>query len=79
MSGKQNLTVRLSAETIRKAKILAAERNTSVTQLLSDYVEQMVGEHRRFEEAKEAALAYLETGFHLGGKVRASREELHER
>ncbi len=79
MANKQNLTVSLDTDTIRKAKILAAGRNTSVTKLLTDYVEEMIAEEEKYDAAKRAALSYLENGFQLGGEVRSTREEWHER
>jgi hypothetical protein len=79
MSQKQNLTVSLDRGTIRKAKILAARRSTSVTRLLADYVEKMVAEDERYEAARKAALDYLEKGFPMGGLIAADREDWHER
>jgi len=79
MGSKQNLTVSLDTETIRKAKILAAGRNTSVTKLLTGYVEEMIAEEERYDAAQRTALSYLEKGFHLGGEIRVTREEWHER
>ena len=79
MTRKQNLTVSLERETIQKAKILAARRNTSVTRLLADYVEEMVAEDERYEAARKAALDYLKKGFPMGGQIAADREDWHER
>jgi hypothetical protein len=79
MSQKQNLTVSLDRGTIRKAKILAARRSTSVTRLLADYVEKMVAEDERYEAARKTALDYLEKGFPMGGLIAADREDWHER
>jgi hypothetical protein len=77
--GKQNVTVSLSAETIRKAKVLAARRSTSVSGLLAQQIESLVGADEAYEQSERAALAILDKGFHLGGVIPASREELHER
>lgn len=79
MKTRQNLTITLSPETIRKAKIVAAQRNTSVTGLLAELLEKLVGEEERYETARRAALSYLEDGFPLGGKILATREQWHER
>jgi predicted proteasome-type protease len=79
MSQKQNLTVSLERETIQKAKVLAAKRNTSVTRLLTDYVEEMVAEDERYEAARKAALDYMDKGFPMGGQIAADREDWHER
>lgn len=79
MIQKQNLTVSLKKETIQKAKVLAAKRNTSVTRLLADYVEEMVAEDEKYEAARKAALDYLSKGFPMGGQIAADREDWHER
>ncbi|MFU8858599.1 MAG: hypothetical protein ACNA8S_16535 [Deferrisomatales bacterium] len=79
MRARQNLTIALSPETIRKAKVLAARRNTSVTGLVATLVERLVEEEERYETAQRAALSYLEDGFPLGGQILASREQWHER
>jgi hypothetical protein len=75
---KQNLTISLDQETIRKARILAARRSTSISGLVAQQIESLIGEQEAYERAKQHALALLEKGFHLGGK-RATRDELHER
>ena len=76
---KQNLTISLDRQTIRKAKILAARRSTSISGLLAHQVEILVGEEEAYERAARQAMALLDQGFHLSGRIRASREELHER
>lgn len=76
---KQNVTISLSREVLRKAKILAAKRDTSISGLLAHEIEVLVGQEEAYERAERAALALLDQGFHLGGARRVSREELHER
>ena len=76
---KQNVTVSLEQKTIRKAKILAAKRGTSISRLLAGQIEALVGEDEAYERAERQALALLDSGFHLGGRITASRDELHER
>lgn len=76
---KQNVTVRLERQTLHKAKILAAKRNTSISGLLAQQIENLVSADDAYEQARRNALALLERGFHLGGKITASRDELHER
>ena len=79
MAKQQNLTVRLDVETIRQARILAARRGTSISQLVADKIAEEVGESSQYERDRAAALAYLERGFHMGGGKLPSRDELHER
>lgn len=76
---RQNLTVQLSRDTIRQARLLAAKRGTSISKLLAATLERLVAEHEAYDAARIRAEAFLEGGFHLGGKIRASREDLHDR
>jgi hypothetical protein len=76
---KQNVTISLDRQTIRKAKIMAARRDTSISGLLAQQIEMLVGEEEAYERAERQALALLETGFRLGGVIRAKRDEWHER
>lgn len=76
---KQNVTVTLDRQTLRKAKILAAKQGTSISGLLAGQIEVLVGAEEAYENAERQALALLDQGFHLGGVIRASRDELHER
>jgi hypothetical protein len=78
-NGKQNLTVSLDRQTIKKAKIVAARRSTSISGLLARQIEILVGEEEAYERAERQAMAMLEQGFHLGGRIRPTRDELHER
>ncbi len=75
----QNITVRLNRRTLRKAKILAAKRNTSISGLLAEQIEALVGEDDAYEQAQRRALALLDQGFHLGGRTESTRDEWHER
>jgi hypothetical protein len=76
---KQNLTLSLNRETVRKAKILAAQRSTSISGLLAEEIERLVAEEDDWLRAERSALAMLTQGFHLGGRITATRDELHER
>ncbi|MGA8367208.1 MAG: hypothetical protein WB716_07825 [Candidatus Acidiferrales bacterium] len=78
-NGKQNVTVSLDRQTIQRAKIIAARRSTSISGLLAHQIEILVDEEEAYERAERQALNLLDQGFHLGGVVRASRDELHER
>ena len=75
---KQNVTVSLSRQVLKKAKILAARRETSISRLVAQQIEYLVGAEEEYERAKRQARALLEKGFHMGGMI-AKRDELHER
>ena len=76
---KQNVTVRLDRETVRKAKILAARRDTSISGLIAEQIDLLVGSDEAYEAAKRRALALLDRGFDLGGSHAGDRTSLHER
>jgi len=76
---KQNVTISVSPETVQKAKILAARRSTSISGLLAEQIETLIGAEEAYEHSERSALALLEEGFHLGGLISVSRDELHER
>jgi hypothetical protein len=78
-SGKQNVTISLSRQVVKKARILAARRETSISGLLAQQIEILVEDEDAYVHAERQAAAILEKGFHFGGVVKASREELHER
>jgi hypothetical protein len=68
----------LDRELIRKARILAAKRGTSISGLLASELKRLIGDDEAYDTARRSALEFLERGFHLGGK-KVSRDELHER
>lgn len=76
---KQNLTVSLSPQTIRKAKVLAAKRGSSISILVAEQIEVLVGQDEAYQQAEREANILLDHGFRLGGKIRATRDEWHER
>ncbi|HUK25318.1 MAG TPA: hypothetical protein VLV49_12120 [Terriglobales bacterium] len=76
---KQNVTISLSRQTLRKAKILAARRDSSISRLLAEQIEILVGEEEAYERAERQAAALLDQGFHLGGVIHSSRDQWHER
>lgn len=78
-STSQNITIRLDRRTLRRAKVLAATRNTSISGLLAQQIASLVGEDDVYEQAQRRALALLDRGFHLGGSIEATRDEWHER
>jgi hypothetical protein len=76
---RQNVTISLTMQTLQKVRVLAARRATSISGLLAEQVEALVGEEEAYERAQRQAMALLDQGFHMGGVIRATRDELHER
>jgi len=76
---KQNITLSINKDLIRKAKILAAQKQTSISGMLSQELQKIIDDSEEYELFKRKALININQGFHLGGKIVVSREELHER
>ncbi|MDD4562286.1 MAG: DUF6364 family protein [Syntrophomonadaceae bacterium] len=79
--GRQNVTLSLSEDVIKKAKHLAVDRDMSLSALLSTYILDMVAKEEQYAEAKEDSIRLMEEGFDMGsaGENTWKREELHER
>lgn len=75
----QNVTLKLEKRLIQKAKILATQQGTSISGLLTHYLERILEEEDAYGHARQQAQRLLDRGFRLGGKILASRDELHER
>lgn len=77
----QNITLSLPKELLRRVKHLAVERDTSVSALLVEALEETVLAGDQYDRARDRELTLLEKGFDLGtqGLVSWKRDELHER
>jgi len=76
---KTNITLKLDADLLREARIMAANEGTSISALLAERLEKMVRERKDYDTARRRALALMREGFDLGWTPPRSREELHER
>lgn len=77
----QNITLALPKPVLRKVKILAVERQTSVSALLAGMLEDIVEREDAYAAARERALARLARPVNLGtrGQATWTRNSLHER
>jgi hypothetical protein len=79
VSTARNITLTLDEETLREARVLAAERGLSVSAFLRGELAGLVERQRGFTRARDAAIRRLRRGQSLGGGKLTSREELHDR
>lgn len=81
MAATQNVTLAIPRNILHKAKILAAQKNTSLSGLLTQTLVEMVARQETYEQARQHNLTALHEGFDLGtyGASAQKREELHER
>ncbi len=77
----RNITLSLPEEDLKRAKIIAIQRGTSLSQLLTTMIKDLADQETGYTHARVRSLALLEEGCDLGtgGQVRWSRDELHER
>jgi len=76
---KQNITLSLDKDLIQRAKVISAKRRSSVSNMLSQELQRIVESAESYEVSRKRAISNLRTGYHLGGIITASRDELHER
>jgi len=76
---KQNITLSVDKDLIKKGKVIAAEKDTSVSKMLSEQLKQLVENNEQYETAKRSALQTLKNGYHLGGEITWKREDLYDR
>lgn len=76
---KTNVTLKMDAELLKEARVLAAEEGSSISAMLAAKLEELVRERKGYERAKKRALERLRVGMDLGWTRPASRDELHER
>ncbi len=77
----QNITLSLPEEDLREARVLAARRGTSISQLLARMLRETVERETGYDAAREHNLATLHRGMDLGtgGHMTWTRDDLHER
>lgn len=76
---KTNITLKIDADLLREARVLAAEEDTSISAMLAARLEQIVRDRKAYHRARKRALARLSDGMDLGWTPPTSRAELHER
>jgi plasmid stability protein len=75
-----NLTLVVDEETLRKARIRAMQRGTSVNALVRDYLNRLAGESQAAEGIAEFRAAVEGAGASSGPAGRTwTRDELYER
>lgn len=78
---RQNVTLSLPKALLKKAKVIAAQAEKSLSELLREALEKKVMEGMGYEKARKRHARLLKKGLDLGtkGHYSVSRETLHER
>jgi len=76
----RNITLSIDDEILDKARIVAAQRRTTVNAMVRNFLSEVAGRDERQAEARKELLRLMETS---KGRMRADfkfdREETHER
>ncbi len=75
---KANLTLQLDEDVIRRARIVAAKRGTSVSALVARELAGLVEQDARYEQARGRAEDLMRGAVPSGGRS-WQRDELHDR
>ena len=78
---RQNVTLSLPKALLKKAKVIAATRDKSLSEFLRESLEEKVRDATGYKRARERQLKLLRKGLNLGtkGLITTKREELHAR
>lgn len=77
----QNITLSLPRDVLLKVKLLAVQRGTSISRLLTNELERLVAQEELYARAMQRHMQLMEQGIDMGtqGQIHTSRDELHER
>ncbi len=78
---RQNVTLSLPKTLLKKAKIVAAQEEKSLSELMREVLRGKVEQQTGYAKAKQRHISLLKKGLNLGTKGRFSytRDELHDR
>lgn len=75
----RNITVVVDEETYRRARMKAAELDTSVSRLVRDYLVELAAGEREFERLERLELEARGQITEFSARDRLTRDEAHER
>jgi hypothetical protein len=77
----QNITLALPKKILVRIKVIAAQRQTSVSSLLTTALIQLAEHEEAYSQARRRHLRRLEHPFDMGtrGMLKTKRDELHAR
>lgn len=80
-AGTRNVTLALPKTLLRRLKVAAAERDTSISALMRQLIEEFLSHQDDYGRAWEREVEVMRGGLDLGthGEITWGRDELHER
>lgn len=81
MAQNQNITLSVPRDVLKRVKRLAADRETSVSALMTEALSRLADDDRRYPAVRRRALAAMTSARSLGtrGQRAWTRDELHDR
>ena len=81
MSAHKNVTLSLPEALLRRFRVYAAQRNQSMTSVMTEAIRKLMEEDRQSSRAKRRFLERIRNAPDRGtaGRVSWTRDELHER
>jgi hypothetical protein len=78
---KQNVTLSIPKNILRKAKHMAIDRQTSLSRLLAKTLADLVEKEDVYNKAKDRQVKAMQKGYNMGlkGKISWKRDDLHAR
>jgi len=78
---KQNITLALPKDVLKRVKVMAAEEGTSISAIMEELLQNRLGRHEGYEKARHRQSVILAKGLDMGtgGKAVWRRDQLHER
>jgi len=78
---KQNITLSLPREVLKKGKMLAAERGISLNELVRKLIQSNTENEEEYRISADRQIKMMKKGVHLGtkGKISWKRDQLYER
>jgi len=78
---KQNVTIVVPKETLKKAKHMAIDKQVSLSRLLTETLESIVEKDDAYRKAKARQTTVMKKGLNLGigGNITWDRKDLHDR
>jgi hypothetical protein len=78
---RQNITLSIPKDVLRKVKIIAIKHDKSLSGLLTQLLTDLVDDEAAYQEAKKRQHIWMKGGFDLGtmGQITWTREELYDR
>lgn len=73
---KTNLTIQLEGDVIRRARVVAAKRGTSVSALVARELDELVQREDRYEQARSRAIELMAAARPRGGRT-WSRDDIY--